>query len=401
MQYVSGGGRMKARASRIPKIFCRLFAGLSNSIGFQRKNTEVSVLGYFIRLKRAGLLTLAICLISWLPTLNSTGGSVQNLGTLSLTWDASPSSDVVGYRLYYGTSSKTYTTIANVGNTNTVTVPGLVVGVTNYFAVTAYDTNGLESDFSTETNCVLSIAQTTVLTNLVTLAPVKIRTTTNHLVAISISGVPGHTYDIEATTDFHAWTVIGTVTLAGSLTSLDFVDTNSASFTSRFYRVCENQSVVTTAFTLAPVKIRTTTNHLAALSISGVSGHTYDIEATTDFHAWSVIGTVMLTGPLSTLDFVDPNSASYTSRFYRVCENQSVVTNTLAPAKLRMATNHLVAISISGVPTHSYYIEATTDFHVWTVIGNVTMPGALSTLDFVDPNSASYTSRFYRICESQ
>jgi hypothetical protein len=50
----------------------------------------------------------------------------------------------------------------------------------------------------------------------------------------------GHTYDIKATEDFTAWTVIGTVTL-GASGSLDFTDTNAASFPKRFYRARDTQ----------------------------------------------------------------------------------------------------------------------------------------------------------------
>ena len=50
-----------------------------------------------------------------------------------------------------------------------------------------------------------------------------------------MTGPIGHTYDILATQDFVTWTVIGTVTV-GASGSLDFTDTNAASFSKRFYR---------------------------------------------------------------------------------------------------------------------------------------------------------------------
>ena len=63
---------------------------------------------------------------------------------------ASPSPEVTGYRIYYGVASRSYTNTVTVGNQFTCTVSNLLPGVTYYFAATAYDGSGLESDFSNE-----------------------------------------------------------------------------------------------------------------------------------------------------------------------------------------------------------------------------------------------------------
>jgi len=55
-----------------------------------------------------------------------------------------------------------------------------------------------------------------------------------------LNGSASHTYDIQATQDFATWTVIGTVTM-GANGSLNFTDTNSASFSRRFYRIHDTQ----------------------------------------------------------------------------------------------------------------------------------------------------------------
>lgn len=67
-----------------------------------------------------------------------------------LAWDPNSEPDLGGYIVYYGVASRVYTNAINVGNVTTNTVTGLVQGVLYYFAVTAYNTNGLESDFSDE-----------------------------------------------------------------------------------------------------------------------------------------------------------------------------------------------------------------------------------------------------------
>jgi hypothetical protein len=70
--------------------------------------------------------------------------------SVTLAWDANPEPDVSGYFVYYGTASRNYPYSTNVGNVTTATVYGLPEGVTWYFAVTAMNTTGLESDFSNE-----------------------------------------------------------------------------------------------------------------------------------------------------------------------------------------------------------------------------------------------------------
>jgi len=68
---------------------------------------------------------------------------------LTLAWDPSPSADVVGYRVYYGTNTRSYRFVTNGGLvlTQSVVLPWRGRW---FFAATAYDTNGLESDFSNE-----------------------------------------------------------------------------------------------------------------------------------------------------------------------------------------------------------------------------------------------------------
>ena len=53
---------------------------------------------------------------------------------------------VSGYKIYYGTESGNYTTVLNVGNVTSFTVPNLTANTTYYFVVTAYDAAGVESD---------------------------------------------------------------------------------------------------------------------------------------------------------------------------------------------------------------------------------------------------------------
>jgi len=71
--------------------------------------------------------------------------------SITLNWSASPSANVAGYNVYYGASSLDYTNMLVAGSAATnILIPGLVEGVTYYFAATAFDLTGVESDLSTE-----------------------------------------------------------------------------------------------------------------------------------------------------------------------------------------------------------------------------------------------------------
>jgi hypothetical protein len=75
--------------------------------------------------------------------------TVVHAQKVRLAWDASPSPDVVGYRIYFGTNAGNYSFVTNAGLVRTQTV---VVPHTGrwFFAATATDTNGMESAFSNE-----------------------------------------------------------------------------------------------------------------------------------------------------------------------------------------------------------------------------------------------------------
>ena len=75
---------------------------------------------------------------------------------VSLAWDHSVSPGVVGYKIYFGQASGKYGTPITIGYQTTYTVTGLGPG-TWYFAATAFDASGNESDFSNEVSQVIAV----------------------------------------------------------------------------------------------------------------------------------------------------------------------------------------------------------------------------------------------------
>ncbi len=70
--------------------------------------------------------------------------------TLRASWQPSPDSRVVGYKLHYGQSSGNYTTVVNTASQTTCTLTDLQQTRTYYFAASAYDAQGNASPFSDE-----------------------------------------------------------------------------------------------------------------------------------------------------------------------------------------------------------------------------------------------------------
>jgi hypothetical protein len=206
-------------------------------------------------------------------TFSATPSASYNL-TLAWSRNSSRSPEVAGYRVYYGTTSKKYTDNIAVGNVATYVVSGLTAGVPYFFAITAYNTNGLESLLSKEFRYVLkspkvpktppsqpvnlpgktgvvpvspamqipaaSIRSSDMAATVTVLPPVQIRMTSNNQLVLTVSGQIGHTYYVMATQTLADWTVIGTVTL-GASGSQDFTDTNTANLSQRYYRISDTQ----------------------------------------------------------------------------------------------------------------------------------------------------------------
>lgn len=71
--------------------------------------------------------------------------------SVTLSWNANSETNLAGYRMYWGTATRSYQAPMSVLHpTTSATVTNLQAGLTYYFAVSAYTTDGLESDYSDE-----------------------------------------------------------------------------------------------------------------------------------------------------------------------------------------------------------------------------------------------------------
>src|SRR6266478_5615993 len=97
-------------------------------------------LGRFVRLVSPCILAL-----TWLASITRVVA-----GSVTLAWDADSDPNVVGYRLYSGTTTGVYTQTTEVGNALAASVSNLANGNTYFFVVTAYNATAVESAPSNE-----------------------------------------------------------------------------------------------------------------------------------------------------------------------------------------------------------------------------------------------------------
>jgi hypothetical protein len=67
---------------------------------------------------------------------------------VTVTWPPNTEKDVAGYKLYVGNAPGFYGLPITVGNVTSYIVSNLTPGNSYYFAVSAYDANGNESEAS-------------------------------------------------------------------------------------------------------------------------------------------------------------------------------------------------------------------------------------------------------------
>jgi hypothetical protein len=80
-------------------------------------------------------------------------------GYATLSWQSNTEPDLAGYRVYFGSSSRSYGPYISVGNVTRYTVSNLDEGSTYYFCLTSVDTSGNESGYSAEVSKQISISQ--------------------------------------------------------------------------------------------------------------------------------------------------------------------------------------------------------------------------------------------------
>jgi len=167
--------------------------------------------------KRAWIPAAVIAIALHCTATNAVGASV------TLAWDRNSDPNVSGYKVYYGPGNRTYPFVLDAGNSSAQIINNLQDGVTYYFAVTAYNVDGQESDFSGE------IPYTIPLQAISALADGSFR--------VRFQGAPERTYRVEYTESLTApnWRTLG-IRTAGVNGSFEIIDKPVAGSPAGFYR---------------------------------------------------------------------------------------------------------------------------------------------------------------------
>ena len=249
--------------------------------------------------------------------------SAQGQSRVTLAWDPSPGGAIAGYRLYDGVASRTYTNLINAGNVTTQAVSGLTVGVTYFFAVTAYDTNGLESDYSSEVSYTVPLPTNPP-------AVVSLTSPTNGAIFAEPASITlaaavtpnGHT--ITRVEFYNGATLLGTVAAAPYSFSWNSVSAGTYALSAK--AVYDSSNTVNSAaatVTVAagkPPSGLTLQIHLGAggsivLSALGQPGEVYNVLSSQDLNTWTNIGALTLDAAGSG-QFTDPATARPPNSFY-------------------------------------------------------------------------------------
>lgn len=172
--------------------------------------------GKFARRLRLGGFRSILCgtVLCLFPALLRAGNSVV------LAWSPSISSDVVGYRIYYGTASGNYTSQVAVGLTNSATLSGLADGATYYFSATSFDSAGAESPYSNE-----------AVYTVPTAATLTVMPGSGLPFRFTVTGISGAQYVVQASTNLMDWDAVQTNTAP-----FCYWETNAVNSRQCFYR---------------------------------------------------------------------------------------------------------------------------------------------------------------------
>lgn len=281
---------------------------------------------------------------------------------VTLTWDAVTNSSIAGYRLYQGPASRTYPSFTDVGNATQITLTNLDIGSTNYFAVTAYDVNGLESDFSSEVeyvvgqrpppaslvfaSCSGAISGPFVATNgmiyqttqsgvtdggradytftIANAGPYLVFASVNapddsaNSLYVNIDGEPTDPmmiWDIPLTTGFMDRTVSWRG--EGGVSKIFNLQPGTHHLVVRGREANVQLSSVTISPAYPTVQITFMPGNLVFLSGMAQIGQNYEIQATQDLKTWTTLQTIAPDNT-GTFALVDPDASAYPSRYYRL-----------------------------------------------------------------------------------
>jgi hypothetical protein len=378
---------------------------------------------------------------------------VHGQRSVTLAWDPSASSGIAGYRLYEGGASRSYTNVIAAGKATTATASNLLSGASYFFAVTAVDTNGLESDFSNEITYTVPLPNLTFAADSGTFTAPFIDN--NGLLSQSVTtgvtngGQAVYTFDLARTGNYEVSAMviapsqaqnsfyvnvdsmptdplmIWDVPICTNLTSQTVSwrgngngDPATDQYIPKAFALCAgthqlfiigreaNTTLGAISITALPPKLHISLasallgNLVGAvplpppsvvLNVTGLAGQVVNVLRSQDLSTWTAIGSLTLDDTGSG-QFTDPGSTGRPISYYRV----QAVSETPPKLQLRVSAGGPVVLSGTGPAGRSYEVQCTENFQTWTIIGTTTLDidGSFA---FTDPAGNSRPRCFYRL----
>jgi hypothetical protein len=331
---------------------------------------------------------LFLFLLVWLAVLQKY--SVIAGQSVTLGWDSSSDPNVLGYNIYYGTASHEYTSKVTAGNGTTVTITGLVEGVTYYFAATTYGAFNQESDFSDEA---------------VYTVPGTPPTTRNFVAGQTL------TLDASATSAGqlnYQWQFDSTNVVAGTnaILTLENVTADQAGI----YTVTVSDDAGSTTNIAVNVMVYPTAAATLAqpvhasgqcsFTVSGVPDFQYVVQSSSNLVDW-----VSVTTNVAPFDFTDPAAGQFAQRFYRSISTTNSTSaanasppdnseNPLPPPIISppTITGGQYSFKVSGVAGYEYVVESSTNLVNWLPVLINTAPFA-----FTEAGAGLSAQSYYRV----
>ncbi|MDB6034501.1 MAG: hypothetical protein JWM16_4839, partial [Verrucomicrobiales bacterium] len=128
-----------------------------------------------------------------------------------------------------------------------------------------------------------------------------------------ITGSPGQSFGIQASTNLVDWQTIGIDTLIASSIAW-FADQDAPLFPQRFYRVLP-LDIILNPTTLSTAVIPAAYGEAVTVRVIGSPGLPFSLRASSDMEHWEEFARGLLS--TESLDFIDGNSLIYPVRFYQ------------------------------------------------------------------------------------
>lgn len=235
---------------------------------------------------------------------------------VTLAWDPSPDTEVLGYKIYYGTSTGNYGTILDVGQSTMATITNLTPGTQYYITVTAYSNTveSLPSDeiaYATSALIPPSVQITTPNTGIQVNGPATVnlnaQATDPDGVLARVELYSGANKVSEATAPPYNAVIPNLPTGQHSLSAVA-VDQSGARWPS-------------TAVTINVVEFKTSQSRMRQdgafeVTVSGAVGSTNRVWYSADLVHWELLQTVQNTSGNFTIS--DPGAKGASQRFYKV-----------------------------------------------------------------------------------